>query len=301
MSRVSLDELPAAPNLPSLSTSRARRIFFSAPVRIVLGVLAIGLTAALGYAAIKAIAPLPAQRLVWPHLLMSALLLLVYVGFVKAMERRPLTELARGGAPAEFGVGVWLGAGAVSAAMALLAASGGYRIVAFHPWTVGIASALAEMLFVGLFEEILFRALIFRIVERSLGSVPALLLSAVLFALAHLGEGINALGLVNTALAGLMFSAAWMLTRRLWLCVGIHAAWNFTLGSIFSIVVSGHPAKGLIGGELSGPDWLTGGAYGLEASVVTALVIGALFMGLFWRARAAGQVLPARWGQRAIQ
>jgi len=93
----------------------------------------------------------------------------------------------------------------------------------------------------------------------------------------------------------LMLSAAWMVTRRLWLCVGIHAAWNYTLGSVFSIAVSGHPAKGLIVGQLSGPDWLTGGAvYGLEASILTALVMGGLFALLYRRARAGGQVLPMR-------
>lgn len=275
---------------PAAAPSRFKRIVCSAPFRILLGVLAIALTAALTFPAIKAITPSPESRFVWPYLLATTLVIRVYIGFIKLTERRPLTELSLHGAPGETGLGLLLGAGAVALTVGLLAATGSYRIVSFNP-SAAIAAPLAEMLFVGVFEEILFRAVIFRIAERSLGSWPALILSGVLFALAHLGEGISAVGLVNTALAGLMFSAAWMATRRLWLCCAIHAAWNYTLGSVFSIAVSGHPAKGLIVGQLSGPDWVSGGVYGLEASVWTALVIGAVFVALYHHARRTGQVL----------
>lgn len=275
--------------------SRAGRILRSAPVRIVAGALALGLTAALTFGLIKEALPSPAARFVWPYLLASALLLLVYVGFIKLTERRALPELGLRGAPRELAVGLALGALAVGAAMALLGACGSYRIGGVNAFSSTIAAPLAEMLFVGIFEELLFRALIFRIIERALGSWPALLLSAALFAAAHLGGTIDAVGLLNTALAGLMLSAAWMVTRRLWLCMAIHAAWNYTLGSVFAIAVSGHPAKGWIVGTLEGPTWLTGGAYGLEGSVMAALVIGALFAALYLRARRTGQVQAAHW------
>ncbi|MDB5962634.1 MAG: putative metal-dependent rane protease [Massilia sp.] len=272
-------------DVAAVKPSRFKRIVFSAPVRIVLGVLAVGLTAALTFPAVKALVPLKDNRFVWPFLLAGALVLLVYRGYVKLMERRPLAELSVRGAPAEFGAGLLIGAAAVAATIGLLAATGSYRIAGFNPWSAAIAAPLAEMLFVAIFEEVLFRAVIFRIVERSLGSWPALAICALLFALAHLGDGVSALALANTALAGLMLSAAWMATRRLWLCIAIHAAWNYTLGAVFSIAVSGHPAKGLIIGQLSGPDWITGGVYGLEGSAWTALVMGALFVVLYRRAR----------------
>lgn len=264
--------------------SRFKRIVYSAPSRIVLGMLAVGLTGALTFPAIKALVPLREARVVWPFLLASALIVLVYAGFVRLMERRAPTALSLAGAPREFGAGLLIGAAAVAVAIGLLAAAGSYRIAGFNSWSMAIATPLAEMLFVGLFEEILFRAILFSIAARAMGIRPALLLTAVIFALAHLGEGVSALALVNTALAGLMLTAAWMVTGRLWLCVGIHAAWNYTLGSIFSIAVSGHPAKGLIIGQLHGPDWVTGGIYGLEASLVTTLVMGALFILLYRRA-----------------
>ena len=132
------------------------------------------------------------------------------------------------------------------------------------------------------------RAERFRIVEQWGGSRVALVASAVLFGLAHVpGEGATVLAIANTVVAGVMFGAAYMLTQRLWLCIGIHAAWNYTLGSVFSIAVSGHQSRaGLIDGVLSGPDWLTGAAYGLEASVVTLVVLVALSAAFLWPRKA---------------
>jgi hypothetical protein len=115
---------------------------------------------------------------------------------------------------------------------------------------------------------------VFRIAEQSLGTWAALAISSLLFGLAHLpGEGASVLAIVITVVAGALFAAAYLLTRRLWLGIGIHIAWNYTLGSIFSIAVSGREAKGLLHGTVSGPDWLTGGAYGLEASVLNLIVL----------------------------
>lgn len=276
------------------------RFFFAAPARIVIGSLALALTAGLTYALVKAVVPLAADRFVWPHLLACALVMLVYWLFVKAMEgRRALVELAPAGAGRELGTGLAIGALAVAISVGLLALSGNYRLTGANPWSAQIAGPLAEMLFVGAFEELLFRAVIFRISERALGSWPALIVSGILFALAHLGEGISAMGLANTFMAGMMFSAAWMVTRRLWLCMAIHAGWNYVLGSIFSIAVSGHPARGLLDGALDGPDWVTGGIYGLEGSVATFVVIGALFVILLRWAGVKGHVLPVSWGKAA--
>ena len=88
--------------------------------------------------------------------------------------------------------------------------------------------------------------------------------------------------------AGIVFSAAFMLTRRLWLCIGIHGAWNYTLGSIFSI--SGRPAEGLVNGTLSGPEWITSGMYGLEGSAITLALLGLLGAALLRQVWRKGQI-----------
>jgi hypothetical protein len=71
-----------------------------------------------------------------------------------------------------------------------------------------------------------------------------------------------------------MLAAAYCFSRSLWLPIGLHFAWNFTLGGIFGGAVSGGEATGLIRAPLSptAPDLVTGGAFGPEASIVALLV-----------------------------
>jgi len=96
--------------------------------------------------------------------------------------------------------------------------------------------------------------------------------------------------------AGIMLGAAYMLTRRLWLAVGLHGGWNFTQGWVWSIPVSGHEeGAGLFLTARQGPDWLTGGAFGLEASAVTlvaATTAGLVMTGLVVR---RGHWVPMGW------
>lgn len=80
------------------------------------------------------------------------------------------------------------------------------------------------------------------------------------FVLAHLpGEDINLLGIAVAAVAAAGLAAACMVTRRLWLAIGLHFTWNFLFDGVFSVVVSGHAAKGWIQGWLIGPTWLSVG------------------------------------------
>jgi membrane protease YdiL (CAAX protease family) len=134
---------------------------------------------------------------------------------------------------------------------------------------------------VALFEEILFRGVLFRVTERSLGSWAAVVISSVLFALAHLpNEGITALAVGSTFVAGVFFAAAYLATRRLWLAVGLHFGWNFVSDAVFSVTTSGHPAKGLLQARLTGAEWLSGGVYGVEGSALTVVVmaLGAAYL-----------------------
>jgi membrane protease YdiL (CAAX protease family) len=189
-----------------------------------------------------------------------------------------------------------IGAALVTAVVMLLMAMGGYRIAGSNSWSVSVIAPLAMMIFVGVFEEVLSRGIVFRIIEQSLGSWIALAISSLLFGLAHLpGGGAGVLAIIVTVVAGVLFASAYLLTRRLWLGIGIHIAWNYTLGSIYSIAVSGHEAHGLLRGAVSGPDWLTGGRYGLEASVFTLIVLAMVAAYLLHAAWLKGRLIAAPW------
>lgn len=241
-------------------------------VRIVLAILAVCVPVALVLIVSNQI-PDKELRAFWPPLLAASLGLCGYIAYVRKVEKRTVSELAWPGAGREFGAGLFLGTVLFLTVIGVLAAVGSYHVTGTGVWSA-VARSLVEMLFVALIEEILFRGVLLRVAERSLGTWIALALSSVIFALAHLpNDGITAIAVANTALAGLLFGAAFLITRRLWLVVGMHFAWNFVSDGIFAIPTSGQPARGLLQGQLSGPQWLSGGAYGVEASAVTMVVL----------------------------
>jgi membrane protease YdiL (CAAX protease family) len=210
---------------------------------------------------------------VWPALLSAACCYGMYVLYVRKIERRPVAELAGKYALRETSSGIAGGALLFSATMAALYLAGAYRIAAIAPWTVMIAPFFG-MIVIGFLEEILFRGIVFRILQGWLGTWTAVLISVVVFALAHApNAGVTAIALASVAGAGLLLCAAYMLTGRLWLGIGFHIGWNFTQGGLFSVPVSGFPAKGMIQGVLTGPNWLTGGVFGVEGSALAVVAV----------------------------
>ncbi len=219
-----------------------------------------------------------------------------YALYVRWVEKRPLVEFGRHGALRELGAGLLLGASLFGLCVGVLALMGNYRITGTRElgmlW-VPIWIALAS----GTIEEILFRGVIFRLLEESLGTWIALTISAALFGAIHIGNP-NATLLAAVAIAfeaGVMLAAAYVLTRRLWLAMGIHAAWNFTQSGIFSVPVSGFPIQGVFIGELRGPAWLSGGAFGVEASVVAFAVCTAAGIALLLMAHRRGRFIAPFW------
>jgi membrane protease YdiL (CAAX protease family) len=236
----------------------------------------------------------------WPPFIMVPAMLFAYVGYVRLVERRPVDELGLRGALPEFGVGYLLGAALFTSVIATLGLLGVFDIVSRHPASVMIAPFL-WMIMHAVFEELLFRGVIFRLTERSLGSVAALLISAALFGAAHIfNPGANLFSALALAVeAGFLLGVTFMLTRRLWFCIGVHAAWNFVQGGVFSVPVSGTESLGLLQGRLQGPSWLSGGAFGAEASLVAVaicLLVGVL---LYRGVQKRGGVILPYW-RRAV-
>ncbi len=221
----------------------------------------------------------------------------VYAGFVRVIERRRLSELALPGMGRELGIGLAIGAGLYTASVLVLILSGVYRIEGMNP-VAFMLPAVAMAVSAGVFEELLFRGAVHRIVEEWLGSWIALVVSSLVFGFVHL---LNPAGTVTGALfisieAGLLLGAAYMLTGRLWMSMGFHASWNYTQSAIFSGVVSGGVTDpGLIRATIEGPDWLTGGSFGLESSLVAFVVCTATGLVLLVIAVRRGNVVPPAW------
>ena len=222
-----------------------------------------------------------------------------YKVYKRWIERTPDRELPLGPELAQLAIGLAAGAGIFALATASVSLMGGFTIMGTRTQT-DLGPMLAVGIIAGVLEEIIFRGLMLRLLEKLLGSWIALAITAGFFGLAHLMNPDATLfaALAIAMEAGIMLGAAYLLTRNLWLAIGIHAAWNFTQGWLFSIPVSGGPApRGLLISQRTGPDWLTGGGFGLEASAVT-LVIATLFgLLLLWLAIRRGNLVPAPWNR----
>ncbi len=201
----------------------------------------------------------------------------LYKLFQRKVERREDAEFALAGAGRELAAGLGIGFAVFSAVALAAVLAGGMKIEGLRGMG-NLWGMLSMAIISGLFEELLFRGIAFRQLENVLGSWAALALTSAFFGLAHIGNP-DATWFAAFAIAveaGILLGAAYMVTRRLWLAAGIHAAWNFTQGWVFSVPVSGGDApEGLLQTTFSGPAWINGGAFGLEASV-PALVVATL-------------------------
>jgi len=229
-------------------------------------------------------------------LLLTAIVIGAYSAYVRIIEKRAVTELSGPHATRELGAGVLLGALLLSLTVGVLAALGVYQVTGNNGWAAMLATVPGFIL-ASVLEEVVMRGVIFRILEQWLGSWIALVLSAALFGLLHLlNPGTTLLNAASIMLeAGILLAAAYMLTRRLWLCIGIHFAWNFAQGGIFSAAVSGGATHGLLQAKLVGPEWLTGGTFGVEASVVALVVCASAGLLFLIAAKRTGNVVRPSW------
>ncbi|WP_354292276.1 type II CAAX endopeptidase family protein [Sphingomonas sp. PvP055] len=226
----------------------------------------------------------------------AALIAGAYVAFVRLIERRPVVEFGRSGWARELGAGLVAGLLLFSAVIGVIAVFGGYRVVGMGA-VASLYPAAAMAILSGVIEEIVLRGLFFRLLERLLGSWIALALSAALFGALHLGNpGATLLAACAIALeAGVMLAALYMLTRRLWAAIGLHAAWNFAQGGLYGIAVSGFKQTGLLVPSVQGPAWLTGGSFGAEASVPAVLIDTAFGVALLVAAHRRGRFVAPVW------
>lgn len=225
----------------------------------------------------------------------------IYIGYAYFIEQRPISELALPGMGRELGIGMLIGFGLYTACVLLLIALGIYRVEGLNPLGF-MVPAVAMAVSSAVYEELLFRGVVFGSVEAWFGSWAALVVSSLVFGLTHL---VNPEGTVEGALfiaveAGILLAAAYMLTRRLWVSMGFHAAWNYTQSAIFSGIVSGNEAsQGLIRSAVQGPELLTGGKFGLESSVLALVLCTTTGVLMLVMAVRRGRIVPPIWRRRS--
>ena len=277
-------------------TGPVRRLLASPPARVLMLGFALLLMMDLNGDLLGTYAGQPVKAVL--HIVALAIAgFAVYIGHAHFIERRAVTELGLPGMGRELGIGLLVGAGLYTACELLLMALGIYRIDGLNPLSY-LVPAEAMAISSSVFEELLFRGVLFLSVERWFGSWAALVVSSLVFGLSHLA---NPQGTLEGALfiaveAGILLAGAFMLTRRLWLSIGFHLAWNYTQSAIFSGIVSGNEAAaGWIRSTVKGPELLTGGSFGVESSVLALVLCTTTGVVMVVMAARRGKIVPPIW------
>jgi hypothetical protein len=245
--------------------------------------LCVALTAAVASLLQIALNPLRSKiDILGPLLFVTSVLLATFL-VTRFVNHKSLTAIGLSFHPAtfkEFGLGCLLGVIMISAVFVVEYALGYVQFTwrDFGIWkTAGIFAYSAIFFAVAaLGEETLFRGYVFQTLIQGLTFLPAMLIMAFLFAFAHtLNPHAGTFGLINVALAAIWLSVAYMKTRSLWLPFGLHFSWNFMQTSIYSFPTSGIDFVRYQLGETvqSGPEWITGGAFGPEGGAVATLAL----------------------------
>jgi membrane protease YdiL (CAAX protease family) len=226
----------------------------------------------------------------------AAIALFAYGKLVSWLEQRRVTEIGLDTLRPQLVRGTLIGLGLFVLTLALIFMCNGYRLHGGSFWDM--IATFGMMVGVAVIEELLFRGVLFRIVEERWGSLVALIVSGLLFGGLHL---INPHATVWGALAiaiegGLLAGAAYSATRSLWVPIGIHLGWNFAESGIFGAVFSGSDTTvgGLLTGVSHGPAFFSGGGFGPEASIWAVLVGGTAAYLYVRQARKNGNWRPAR-------
>ena len=269
-------------------------------MRLILQLAAIVAISFLGGVATQAVQGNPILTFL-AGIVSAALALLVYRWVVRRTERRIVTEAGAKGAFSGLGIGVVIGIALFGAVIGNIALLGAYRLEGMGSGS-GLIGLLGFMAAAAVTEELLYRGVLFRIIEERTGTWIAMTITAIVFGGSHLLNPHATLwGAIAIAIeAGVLLVAAYVATRKLWLPIGIHFGWNIAASGIFSTTVSGADTpQGLLEATLSGPELITGGAFGPEGSIYSVGLCLIASVVLFWVAKRRGHIVPLRRRARA--
>ena len=228
------------------------------------------------------------------------LVLAVYKLVIVRLGERPRDDLPIASAPRQLTIGIVIGFLLFCALVGIAALFDVYNIVGPGDTRELVKDLIGMTIVAAFMEELLFRGILFRFLEEFAGSWGALAVTSALFGFAHIFNA-NATWASSIAImveAGMLIGGAYILARNLWVPMGLHAAWNFTQGFIFDVPVSGNDMHGLVQAKLSGPVLLSGGAFGLEASIIGVVLSIPLGLALIGLAARRGRLVQPMWARR---
>ena len=204
----------------------------------------------------------------------GVLLLLMYRWLVKSYEERKIEELSMQKSLKDTGIGFLWGMLMMAAVIGIFALCGWYKIIGCSFNVAFVYRYLMAYFVVAVGEEIVFRGIMFRLLDSQFNLWVALIISAIVFGAAHIiNPNATVVSTVGISLAtGVLFGLLFKYYRTLWVPIGIHWSWNFVQGTVTGCPVSGGaPDYSILQSVTSGPELFTGGLFGPEASIITMI------------------------------
>jgi len=223
------------------------------------------------------------------------LLIFLYVIVFRIYERRSITEFAIRYAGKENITGFFMGGILVGIIMLVFILTRSISFTIVNPLAV-IFRPLILLILMALVEEIIFRGIIYRITEQSLGTWLALIISALFFGIGHITNShADFLGILSVAMAGIFLGALYTIKSRLWYPLAVHVGWNF-FQYFFGLPISGNDEfVYFMDASRDGPAWFVGGGFGIENSILSVMLILGFSIYLLYRAREQDRIIKPFW------
>lgn len=209
------------------------------------------------------------------------------------VDHRSLADsgLTARGLAIETGIGIGLGFALISLIVSILGAVGSYHVLSRQP-DFQYGPIIIFYLGIAISEEVIFRGYILQAIESRWGTGVALVVTCAVFGCEHIGnvEPESIAHMIKVVIflgfgAGGLFASAYLMTRRLWLPIGLHWAWNFFLGAFYGLPVSGSMlTDSYIQASVTGGRYITGEKFGPECSVITLALAWGMAIAMMVRA-----------------
>lgn len=209
------------------------------------------------------------------------IVILTAIFYCTKIEKRSLYSMGitREHAGTHYGIGLAFGLVLFSLCVGIAALLGGIRFEGLrenvNPFIVILY--LVGFGIQGFSEEIMFRGYFMVSIMKKSSVTKAVFINSLAFAIAHmLNPGLTVVAFINLMLIGVLMSVYVMKTNNIWGAAAFHSMWNFAQGILYGISVSGTDAKSaVLLTESTGAKIINGGLFGLEASIVTTIVVAA--------------------------
>src|SRR4051812_8503590 len=232
----------------------------------------------------------------------SAIALVAYIFLCKIYEKRKISELSTDVFWKNALIGFATGFVLQSVFILIIYLAGNYSVIQVNPVSFLLPS-FATALTAGFVAEILIRGVIFRLIEEELGTIIALAILTLLFAIMHWNaKGANFLSVGSTAIqSGLLLSAVYVASRSLWLPIFLHFAWDFAEPGVFGAINPGITIdQSLLTNKIDGPLILTGGQLGPQNSIQSLILCAIASLIFLWIAKQKNNFIKPSWKRKNI-